>query len=143
MSAASDNAISGSEFDWLACDGEGHVGFFSTAGGGYAPDEFLRYIDSFDAAIEAILTVAPRTRAICALQLRPELVNTWQAMAERGVFAFDSDLFGGPYKLIASPTAPIRVDELPDQAADVVRRITYPHVRFSALAEASAELLRR
>ena len=54
MTAKSASEIVGLEFDWLACDADGHVGFFSTAGGGCAPEAFLRDTDAFDAAIEAI-----------------------------------------------------------------------------------------
>ncbi|RKG76654.1 hypothetical protein D7W79_17330 [Corallococcus exercitus] len=53
MGAKTAKDISGYEFDWLACDGAGHVGFFSTAGGGHAPEAFLR-------DTEAAATVARR-----------------------------------------------------------------------------------
>src|SRR2546422_533950 len=60
-----------------------------------------------------------RTTAKCERELRPDLTNTWKIMAERGIFAFDSDPLGGPYRLIATPQVPIRVDELPGAVAEV------------------------
>lgn len=40
--------IHGLEFDWLARDADGNVALLSTAGGGYAPEEFLRDTDLHD-----------------------------------------------------------------------------------------------
>ena len=47
--------VAGFEYDWLACDARGRVGFFSTAGGGYAPTALLENSDAYDEAIDAIL----------------------------------------------------------------------------------------
>ena len=55
--------IRGFEYDWLASDGNEHVALFSTAGGGYAPDELRADTDAFDAAISAILAMPPTTTA--------------------------------------------------------------------------------
>lgn len=134
--------IRGFEFDWLACDAEGNVGFFSTAGGGHAPADFLRDTDAHDAAIDAILSMPSRTACYCARELDPRCVDTWKMMAERGVFAFDSDPNGGPYTLQASPVVPVRVDALPGVAAEVARRLVFPHLRFRELKKISANLLR-
>lgn len=88
--------VVGFEHDWLAVDGEGNVGFFSTAGGGYAPIEFLADTEAHDAAIAAILSHPPSTIARYAPELGADHTNTWRLMAERGVYAFDSDSNGGP-----------------------------------------------
>ncbi len=106
MSKKTANDIQGIEYDWLACDGKGHLGFLSTAGAGYAPEEFLRDTDAHDAAIEAILSSPPTTTATCLRELAPGLRNTWKLMAERGIFSFDSDPNGGAYQRIAYPTTP-------------------------------------
>lgn len=143
MGKLSAEDIRGLEFDWLASDGDGNVGFFSTAGGGFAPEEFLQDADAHERAIDSILSLAPRTLASCTRQSRPGLTNTWQMMAERGIFAFDSDPLGGPYQRVASPAVPIPTDDLPDEAAEVARRNTYPHLRFYALTEISADQLEK
>src|SRR5262245_52257163 len=52
VSAKSADEILGLEFDWLASDADGHVALFSTAGGGFAPDEFLSDTDAHDRAID-------------------------------------------------------------------------------------------
>ncbi|WP_147445575.1 hypothetical protein [Corallococcus aberystwythensis] len=58
MSMKSVQDIQGYEFDWPACDDAGHVGFFSTAGGGYVPSKVLLDTDALDAAIHDILASA-------------------------------------------------------------------------------------
>ena len=53
--------IDGLKYDWLASDTDGHIGLFSTAGAGYAPEEFLRDTDAHDVAIGELLATPPRT----------------------------------------------------------------------------------
>jgi hypothetical protein len=106
MTAKSAHEIIGFEFDWLASDGDGLVALFSTAGGGYAPASFLDDTDRHDAAIAELLTAPAGNRAQFSPDLRPGLGNTWRLVAERGVFAFDSDPHGGPYRLVAMPKHP-------------------------------------
>jgi hypothetical protein len=108
--------IRGLEYDWLATDLEGHVGFFSTAGAGYAPAAFLRDVDAHDAGIAALKAQPATTIATSAPVLRPDLENEWRLMAERGVFAYDSNPNGGPYELVAVPRDAITIAHLSDSA---------------------------
>jgi hypothetical protein len=141
MSARSTTEVRGFEYDWLASDADGHVGFFSTAGGGHAPEAFLRDPDAHDHAIEAILASPPRGPAVRVRSLPPGFRNPWLEMAERGVFAFDADPNGGPYQRVASPTAPVQASALPAAAAVVARQLRYGHLRFSELEVVSVEAL--
>lgn len=84
MGAKSAEEIHGLEFDWLATDGDGNVALFSTAGGGFAPEAFLRDTDAHDAAIDTVLAWDARTQARFAPQVSPGLRNTWLLIAERG-----------------------------------------------------------
>lgn len=143
MAAKSADEILGREFDWLGSDAEGHVALFSTAGGGYAPQEFLRDTDAHDAAIEAILALPVSTTARFAPALPSGKKNTWRMMAERGLFAFDSDANGGPYRLVAAPQAPVRVAELPAIAAEALGGLNFSSVRFARLPTISKDLLQR
>ncbi|MBA3406144.1 MAG: hypothetical protein H0U13_15915 [Gemmatimonadaceae bacterium] len=140
MSRKSADEIIGFEFDWLACDADGHVAQFSTAGGGYAPGGFLRDTDAHGAAIDAILAAPVTTRPRFAPEI-PGPNNTWRDMAERGIFAFDSSFHGGPYRLVAAPEVPIRVHALPDPVAEIARRIVFSELRFRALSEIPDQLL--
>jgi hypothetical protein len=136
-------AILGLEFDWLAVDSESHVAFFSTAGAGYAPAAFVEDTEAHSRAIDEILTMPVRTKALCERELAPGLVNTWRLVAERGVFAFDSDPLGGPYRLIARPDVPVRLAELPAAVAEVVQGVTLRTVRFDEARELSESQLSR
>lgn len=130
--------VLGFEYDWIASDGSACVGFFATAGGGYAPAEFLKDTDVHYCAIEAIGAMQPRT-SVAFLSEEDGDLSTWTRMAERGLFAFDADSFGGPYRLIAAPANPIQVHELPDGAAQVVLRLRFPHLSFRDARELSIE----
>lgn len=142
MTAKRPEDIRGLEYDWLATDADGHVAFFSTAGGGYAPEEFLRDTDLYDAAMEAILATSARTQARFAPSLAPECQNTWKLMAERGLFGFDSDPHGGPYRLVSAPEQPVQSNELPEEAVRAATRLVFAHLRFAEMSEASEAELR-
>ncbi|WP_437719848.1 hypothetical protein [Sorangium sp. So ce861] len=133
--------ILGLEFDWLASDADGYVALFSTAGGGYAPDEFLRDTDAHDAAIDAVLAWPASTVARFAPELPPGLKNTWRLVAERGLFAFDSDPHGGPYRMVAAPADPVRIFDLPRIVIGIVECLKLRQVRFARQSVIPAELL--
>jgi hypothetical protein len=143
MGGKTSDEILGSEYDWLAGDADGRVALFSTAGGGYAPEAFLLDTDAHDAAIDTILASPASTVARFSPQLPPGLKNTWRVVAERGLFAFDSDPQGGPYRLVAAPQEPIRLSELPGPASTVVGQLVFPHLRFMDLREIPKELLQQ
>ena len=131
--------IAGLEYDWLAVDAEGLVGLLSTAGGGYAPDAFLADIDAFDAAIAMILSLPTcTTTATCSRELPAARANTWKLMAERGLFAFDSDPHAGPYRLIAAPHRPVSLEDLPPMVRGVAGRVVLSTVA-SRVARAISE----
>jgi hypothetical protein len=132
--------VEGYEADWLAMDRDGFVALMSTAGGGYPPEEFLRDTAAHASAIEVILAANPTTNAIQAPALDPEYVNTWKLMAERGLFAFDTDANGGPYLKVAKPRVPVRVDALPRKARDVVSRLPLA-LRFADVSTITREMI--
>lgn len=115
--------IRGLEFDWLATDEAGCTGLFTTAGAGYAPNEFLRDTEAHDAAIDEILALPASSAAKFAPTLPSDLVNTWLLVAERGLYAFDSDPNGGPYHCVAAPVTPVRLGALPERVGRLVAEI--------------------
>lgn len=133
--------VHGGELDWLATDADGHVALLSSAGGGYVPEAPLRDTDALEAAIEAILTLAITTEVRFAPVLAPDLVNTWRMVAERGLYAFDSDPNGGPYLLVAAPVVPIRLTSLPASVVQIVEAVRFPRVRFAEQTSLGRELL--
>ena len=114
MAVKTAEEIRGFEYDWLAVDEAGHVALFSTAGGGYAPPEFLQDTAAHDEAIAVVMALPATTPSRFGPEVKPPgLENTWKRAAERGLYAFDSDSLGGPYRLVASPYTPTFVWELP------------------------------
>jgi hypothetical protein len=117
--AKSAEEVSGFEYDWLGCDESGCVALFSTAGAGYAPKAFLRDTDAHDEAIQAVLALAGSTDAEFFPELPPGATNTWRLVAERGLYAYDCNPNGGPYRLVASPATPMLIGSLPVVVAEV------------------------
>jgi hypothetical protein len=143
MSAKSAEEILGYEFDWLASDADGHVALMCTVGGGYAPREFLKDTDAHAAAIEAILASPVSSGVRFAPSIAEGFENTWEMMAERGVFAFEADPYDGPYNLVALPESPIKVEDLPEAVRPLVRGITLEGLRFSELKTIENDVLAR
>jgi hypothetical protein len=133
--------IEGFEHDWLAVDAAGHVGFFSSAGSGVAPRAFLDDMAAFELAIEVLASMPKTTTATCNRELPPGCIDTWRAMAERGLFAFDSDPLGGPYRIIATPHAPLLVTDLPFDIRRLLSRVVLSGVRFAEALEIRGDLV--
>lgn len=135
MSTKTREDILGFEYDWLAVDRDGHLGVFSTAGGGVAPPAFLADTDAHDAGLEALLQSSQMTSARFFPELAEGLDNTWRDAALRGVFAFDSDPNGSPYRLVAAPTRPVRLSEAPGLTSEAAGRVQLDHLSFESLQD--------
>jgi hypothetical protein len=133
--------IEGFEHDWLGVDVAGHVGFFSSAGSGVAPGAYLDDMAAFERAIEVLASMPKTTTATCNQDLPPGHVDTWRAMAERGLFSFDSDPLGGPYRIIATPHAPVLVTDLPADIGRLLSRVILSGVRFADTVEIDEDLV--
>jgi hypothetical protein len=131
--------IQGLEHDWLATDADGHVAVFSTAGGGYAPDAYLQDPDAYDTAISTIAELP----IVGSPVLAPKPGDIWATAAERGLFGFDGDLHGRPYKRVAIPKSPTHITQLPHSLAAVAGRLVLSEIRFADAAEVSGDELRR
>lgn len=82
----------------------------------------FRDTDAHDVAIEAIVALPATTEVTFAPDFPPECINTWGLVAERGLYAYDCDPNGGPYRLVAAPAVPVRLDALV-AVADVAIRL--------------------
>lgn len=131
----------GFEYDWIASDADAHVALFTTAGGGFTPKALLQDVDDHEGAIESILSRPTTTTARIAPELAPHLENTWRAAAEHGLFAFDADANGGPYRLVAAPAQPITVADLPSRAARTAETAALTRLRFATSITISKEMI--
>lgn len=135
MTKKTRDEVQGYEYDWLACDQHGQVALLSTAGGGYAPQSLLTDSDAYDEAIDSILELPSRTVAKLAPEVGEGLPNTWRKAAERGLYAFDADPNGGAYRLVAIPTEPLLLAQLPSNIRGVVRQVSFELLGFDAVSE--------
>lgn len=124
------DAIKGLEYDWLAVDSAGHVGFFSTAGTGRVPRALLEDAPRFDRAIDLLLGSDAVTVAAFFPTVRSGLKNPWRLAAERGVFAFDASPSDPTYRLVAAPRVPIRREQLSEFVYAVACRVALEAVEF-------------
>ncbi len=141
MVTMTESDIDGFEFDWLASDGDDAVGFFSTAGGGYAPPEFLRDTEAHERAIAEIRALQALSEADCDLTLPAHLETrgaSWPSGSGR-----DSPTRTEGLSATASPKIPD-----PSRAASTAcswrrcGRIRFPQLSFSVLTELSEPSLK-
>ncbi len=122
------HAFSGLEFDWLACDSDGFVALFSTAGFGPVPEELPAMVDAVDAVLDRM-----RALPLTGDEHGTADPDEWIAAAQRGFFAFDWAHGHDRYEVEALPTRPVRIDEIQDEAIrEMISRVRIP-VRFSHL----------
>lgn len=131
--------IEGFEYDWLGLDDQGFCALFTTAGGGVAPREYLLDTEAHHQAIEELRESGVTTQAVLYPELAPSLENIWREAAQRGLYAYDSDPHGGPYRLVAVPAIPRRVETMPPGVASVSVRCAFRFVNTTMVTE---EMLR-
>ncbi len=131
-------AFEGSEFDWFAVDGVGHVGLFSTAGYGAVPISVLARVDELRGLAGRLLEAPVVGTATGHL---PGRIDDWLAVAQRGVFAYDWHHWFGPYRRVATPSRPVRVGELPAHLREPVGLVEWSGIRFEVMESLRPEEL--
>ena len=96
----------GSEWDWFACDGDGHVALVSSGGSGQVPPVLLAH----EVAIDRLLQF---------LGIRCDK-ESWAMAADRGFFGYDVDANGGAFRRVSSPARPARLDDVPEPHRSVI-----------------------
>ena len=113
--------IQGREFDWFALDSEGNLALFATAGEGFIPVEVVGCIAMHDAISESL--PAPHTGTL----------QVWNDYAAKGLFVFDWDLPGGPYRRQVVPTGPMTRDLRAKIMA--IHNVPFLNVSFGSITE--------
>lgn len=127
--------LRGIEYDWLAVDKDGHLGFFSTAGSGFYPVLFAKNLEIYQEMIGFILTLSECTDTLFAPHLSKGVSNDWRDFAARGFYAFDGDPSGGPYRKVAAPVSPILVsDILLESIRSSIEKIKFELICFQDLS---------
>jgi hypothetical protein len=99
----SDHPFLGDEFDWLAVDSTGAIGFFSTAGCGWIPESVLTNAESFRDTLKIVSKLPRLGEPEYRSNLPVAESKDWLAVAARGIFAFDWNPYTDQYELVASP----------------------------------------
>jgi hypothetical protein len=121
------------EFDWVASDADGLVGYFSTGGAGPIPKKTLDDADALSDILEQLLVlpVVSSATAVGNILNPPD----WIEVGRRGIFAYDWDRMENVYRLIALPVAPIRVGAISNRAVgQLVLRIKL-RTRFAGASD--------
>lgn len=100
----------GSEFDWVAVDRNGVVGYFASAGAGWIPESILSEAEPFWDSLSVILSL-PKISEVLNRCSSPHHILDWLEVAARGVFAFDWNHGTKRYELVASPVSFLRLED--------------------------------
>jgi hypothetical protein len=88
----------GIEFDWLGVDQHGHVVVFTTAGHGPVPENVNRHLNDVDGAIEHLHHLAVTGEADQIIKPASEgNYADWHTDSARGFYAYDRNIWHGPY----------------------------------------------
>jgi len=123
-----ESLLSGMDFSWVATDRDGHVAWLATFGSAVVP----RWVDESAGdytATEEWLEALPE-RGGCSTPDTSHPIEQWRAAARAGVFAYDWDVYSGPYQAIAVPALPVLVADLPAVFAALARRTRFAHLCF-------------
>jgi len=98
----------GIEWDWFACDEDGHVALISSGGSGQVPSILLAHQPAIDDLLARLGIECDE--------------HSWRRAAERGFFAFDIDVRGGPFRRLAKPKQPKLLSDLSEPDRLLVSR---------------------
>ena len=127
----------GIEFDWLGVDRHGHVAAFSTAGYGPVPVEVNQHHADVDVALDQIREL-PVTGSAIVQHRGGGDYSDWYAYSAKGFYAYDWQVWAGPYQRISSPTVPISINQLPTELRAVAHFAEFP-VSFADEPEITVE----
>jgi hypothetical protein len=116
------------EFDWIAVDRSGCLGYFATAGFGPIPSSVASNCDLYDEVLEAVLLMPIRGSADVSPTAKGD-VSEWLEVARRGMFAYDWCVSRSCYELVARPSVP---DVLGGALREIAKR-TRLSVTFASL----------
>ncbi|MGS2724731.1 hypothetical protein ACVBEJ_13395 [Porticoccus sp. GXU_MW_L64] len=111
----------GREFDWFAIDIEGNIGLFSTTGEGTIPSPVIEAYSEHDKISEQL--ESPNWGSS----------EVWSDYSALGLYVYDWDLHGGPYKQTRAPSKDMS-SELKQKLLSLKSLYTFP-VKFAELKE--------
>jgi len=119
------------DFDWFCVDEHGNIGHFASAGFKSIPPtvsesaEKLRSLEEYFASLDPVPGGHQFDEGLDPAWRTERYAHTFIAMADRGLFSFDIESYPRTdicYFRVASPKAPLRFDDLPDNIRTVLGR---------------------
>lgn len=120
--------LKGTDCSWLATDSDGRVALLATAGGGVAPKALLTLRDHYKSAL-CLCDGLPKCGDVGQLS-DPESSLEWMDEIRQGLYVYDSDFSGSPYRRIGAPTVPLHVDALPSALSSIAKLVVFEQLRF-------------
>jgi hypothetical protein len=150
--------LEGLDLAWFATDSLGYIGFFTTGGWGPVPrsaivsraslDKLHRYFFK-EAHRQTASADAPGWEARAGISQEDARANPirnqqWRDMAEKGLYAYDAYQHRNhpaAYFKRATPTIPIRVDDLPEDVRQLLNTIVLKIDSFAHADDIQSEEL--
>jgi hypothetical protein len=117
----------GIEFDWLGVDHHGQVAVFTTAGYGAVPVNVTQRLADVDEAVDQVgqLPVIGSGSNLVRRSADGDY-SSWHAYSAKGFYAYDWQVWHGPYQRLSSPTVPVSINQLPEELQAVCRLAVFP-----------------
>jgi hypothetical protein len=124
----------GISFDWLAIDGEEHLAVFDSDGYGPVPPPVISSVDDVDEATNKITDLPEQGDCIPEADLHGVWLGDEELakLAKRGFFVYVWDLYRGPYRRVATPTAPLTLANVRDPAVASAATLWRARTNFAA-----------
>jgi hypothetical protein len=133
------------DWDWYACDKEGNIGHFTTAGLRSLPRSVRQNQKALE-RIERYLCEERKEWSDCSIRARAEIdaggwkgsvardryLRSFVQAARRGMFSYNTEMRRGPdakYYLVAKPDKPLRMSDLPADIGDILSK-THASISF-------------
>lgn len=114
------------DWDWFACDENGHIGHFTTAGFRSLPSsvkndreaviELTKHLLERNETSKFSLSATIEAGRFKDKAAQERYLRSFVAAARRGLFSYDTELIRGraaEYYLVARPDTPLTIGELP------------------------------
>lgn len=130
------------DWDWYACDKEGNIGNFTTAGLRALPQAVKEDREAAERVIRFFLSEVPESCdfSVCSGAeadaggwskpgARERFLQSFIGMARKGAFSYNTEMVYGhdaKYYLVARPECPLRLSDLPPEIRDIISRLRAP-----------------
>ena len=133
--------VTGVEFDWVACDRDGHVALLASAGSGVVSPSVAVDGDDAEDLIGRLAALPETGRAHSKAGLAHDADGQWESLGKRGIFVYDFALGARSYQQIVTPASPTRLDGLPVALRTEVGKVRLAGAEFAVMEVLGLETL--